>query len=189
MTSNYLHYLPHHIEPIPVDHVMSAQEQDLQRCVTDARTRPEAYPPHGNAAGATMPPGVPDFQLAGSLNGTAHDHCEFLMGQDKAWVTEDQNMHRGPTGALVWEVGQPIEQAGFHTWRAENVAVGFETADQVVRFWMQEDEAWGWGHRNAILFDDWYTPDDVREAGFGYTNGGPWTHYWTLDMGRRTGPF
>jgi hypothetical protein len=46
---------------------MSAEEMELQRFVTDARTHPENYPPHGNAAGATMPPGVPDFKLSGSL--------------------------------------------------------------------------------------------------------------------------
>jgi hypothetical protein len=168
---------------------MSAEEKELRRFVTDARTHPENYPPHGNSAGATMPPGVPDFKRSEWLTHIARAHSNFLKDQDKDWVVDDLNMHRGPGGVLVWEVGQPIEQAGFHTWRSENVAVGFDTAEKVVRFWMQDDEAWGWGHRNAILFDDWYTPDDIREAGFGYSQGGPWTHYWTLDMGRKTGPF
>ncbi|MFF5157913.1 CAP domain-containing protein [Streptomyces sp. NPDC000348] len=168
---------------------MSAEEKELRRFVTDARTHPENYPPHGNSAEAVMPPGVPDFALSRSLVLIARAHSEFLSGQDGGWVGEDANMHRGPGGILVWEPGQPIHQAGYHTWRAENVAMGFDTAEKVVRFWMQDDENWHWGHRNAILFDDWYTPDDIREAGFGYWRGGPWTHYWTLDMGRKTGPF
>jgi hypothetical protein len=138
-----------------------------------------------------MPPGVPDFEFSTALSNIARAHSELLTHQDKDWVNQDQNMHRGPDGTLVWErePEQPMWQAGYHTWRAENVALGFDTAEKVVRYWMQDDAEWHWRHRNNILFDDWYTPDDIREAGFGYWNGGPWTHYWTLDMGRKTGPF
>ncbi|MEJ8640125.1 CAP domain-containing protein [Streptomyces sp. MS2.AVA.5] len=169
---------------------MSAEEKELRRFVTDARTHPEKYPPHGHdIADAVMPPGVPDFKSSGALTGIARAHSESLTHQDKHWVNEDQNLHRGPDRTLVWEPGQPMWQAGYRAWRAENVAVGFDTADKVVRFWMQDDAKWKWSHRNAILFDDWYTPDDIREAGFGYCRGGPWTHYWTLDMGRKTGSF
>ncbi|WP_406514560.1 CAP domain-containing protein (plasmid) [Streptomyces sp. NBC_00161] len=180
------------IHPRPSDDLLlsfSAEQRELRRFVTDARTHPENYPPHGNSAKAIMPPGVPDFQHSGALTNIASAHSIFLTGVDKDWVNADKNMHRGPDGTLVWEPGQPMDQAGFHTWRTENVAVGFDTAEKVVRFWMQDDEVWEWGHRNAILFDDWFDPGDIREAGFGYARGGPWTHYWTLDMGRKTGPF
>ncbi|MFF1407726.1 CAP domain-containing protein [Streptomyces sp. NPDC058294] len=181
------------IRPRPPDDLIlswSPEQEELRRFVTDARTRPENYPPLGqNTSEATMPPGVPDFQLSGVLTHIASAHSLFLTGQDKDWVNGDKNMHRGPDGTLTTEAGQPMEQAGYHTWRSENVALGFDTAEQVVRFWMQHDEEWHWGHRNAILFDDWFTPDDIREAGFGYAKGGPWIHYWTLDMGRKTGPF
>ncbi|MFE3644331.1 CAP domain-containing protein [Streptomyces sp. NPDC059169] len=166
---------------------MSAEERELRHFVTDARTHPENYPPHGNSEKAVMPPGVPDFKLSRALIGIARAHSEFLAGLDRE--NAEKYKHLGPDGTSVSEPGQPMWQAGYHTWRAENVAFGFDTAEKVVRFWMQDDETWDWDHRNAILFDDWFTPDDIREAGFGYCKGGPWVHYWTLDMGRKTGPF
>lgn len=84
-----------------------------------------------------MPPGVPDFQLSGVLTHIASAHSLFLTGQDKDWLKSDKNMHRGPDGTLTTEAGQPMEQAGYHTWRSENVALGFDTAEKAVRSWMQ----------------------------------------------------
>jgi hypothetical protein len=44
-----------------------------------------------------------------------------------------------------------MDRAGYHTFRGENVATGFPTAAEVLRFWMEDDERWKWGHRNLIL--------------------------------------
>ncbi|MFF1445032.1 CAP domain-containing protein [Streptomyces sp. NPDC058295] len=196
---------PHHpdIRPRPDDLIVSwsTQQRDLRHFVTEARTHPENYPPIDYSEPAQpepstwpptfpiMPPGVPDFQLSARLTDTASAHAIFLKSQDKDWANADQNMHRGPDGNLVWDVGQPMWEAGYHAWRSENVAYEYADAEEVVRFWMQHDAPSKWGHRNSILYDDWYASDDIREAGFGYVEGGPWAHYWVLDMGRKEGPF
>ncbi|WP_107093743.1 CAP domain-containing protein [Streptomyces sp. XY332] len=90
-------------------------------------------------------------------------------------------MHRGPEPAnkLTWEDGEPMDKAGHNTYRGENVAIGFTTPADVMRSWMQDDEAWSWGHRNFIL------NCTIQEAGVGHHQGGPVGHYWTLDMGTR----
>ncbi|MGW1682907.1 CAP domain-containing protein [Saccharopolyspora sp. NPDC002376] len=147
--------------------------------INDARQHPEKYPPHGNSAGAAMTGCARGFNFSSTLTDIASAHCAYLKDQPRDWVNADQNMHRGPSGKLVWEPGEPMEQAGYHAWRAENVAVGFTTAEAAVRFWMQDDEPFGWGHRNAIL------RCETMEASLGYYEGGPWGHYWTLDMGTR----
>lgn len=103
----------------------------------------------------------------------------YLKDQPKDWVNSGVNMHRAPSGKLAWESGEPMDQAGYHTWRAENVAVGFPTPQAAVQFWMQDDAPFGWGHRNAIL------RPETLEAGLEHYEGGPWGHYWTLDMGTK----
>jgi len=159
-----------------------AEEKDLLHFINDARRNPGKYPPRGNAAGAAMTACPVGFKFSRSLWGIARDHSQYLATQPKAWVTSGDNMHRGPKGELpkgklVWEAGEPMERAGYRTWKAENVAVGFSSAEAAVRFWMQDDAEHNWGHRNAIL------RCATREAGVGHHAGGPWGHYWTLDMG------
>ena len=68
---------------------------------------------------------------------------------------------------------------GLPHFPGENVATGFGNAAEVVRFWMQDDEASAWGHRNQIL------NCTTREAGIGHLQGGPGGHYWTLDVGTK----
>lgn len=147
--------------------------------INDARTHPGNYPPHGNPAGAITSACTTGFALSAELTEIARAHTVYLKGQPKDWVTTGDNMHRGPGGKLVWDPGEPMDQAGYRTWRAENVAVGFTTPEAAVRFWMQDDERFGWGHRNGIL------RCATLEAGVGHEQGGPWEHYWTLDMGTK----
>ena len=147
--------------------------------INDARQHPEKYPPHGNAGGAIMTACPAGFAQSPQLTDAANSHNAFLANHPKDWAVSGDNMHRGPSGKLVWEAGEPMDQAGYRSWRAENVAVGFTTAEEALRFWMQDDERFGWGHRNAIL------RSSTQEAGFGHQTGGPWGHYWTLDMGTR----
>ncbi|MGP4113441.1 CAP domain-containing protein [Streptomyces sp. 4N509B] len=155
------------------------EEKQMLELINDARQHPEKYPPHGNATGAAMAACARGFELSEKLTEIAAAHSGYLKDQSKEWATTGDNMHRGPGGKLVWESGEPMDQAGYRAWRAENVAVGFATLEEAVRFWMQDDERFAWGHRNAIL------RCETLEAGVGHFEGGPWGHYWTLDMGTK----
>ncbi|MFE4420860.1 CAP domain-containing protein [Streptomyces sp. NPDC056817] len=176
----------------------SNMETALFQLVNRARTHPWEYPPHGDPTGASgVDPGLGHnpivnaferchaFGFSQQLSDTARDHSVYMQGQSKDFVSTGDNMHRGPDGKLVWDSGEPMDQAGYHRWRSENVALGFETPEEVVIFWMQDDAPYGWRHRNAILARRFLVGDDVREAGIGYYEGGPWRHYWTLDMGKK----
>lgn len=154
-------------------------EARLFELINDARQHPENYPPRGNSAGAIMAACENGFELSRPLTDIARDHSTYLKDQSQEWVTTGDNMHRDPSGNLVWDPGEPMEQAGYQTWRSENVAVGFTTPEEALQFWMQDDERFGWGHRNAIL------RGETHEAGVGHYEGGPWGHYWTLDMGTK----
>ncbi|MFI0741769.1 CAP domain-containing protein [Streptomyces sp. NPDC021100] len=152
------------------------EEKQLLGLVNDARVHPEKYPPQGDATGAVMDACRYRFQTSRALVLDARAHCEFLKDQPVDWVNADLNMHRGPDGKPTWDPGEPMDQDGYKSWRAENVAVGFATPEEVVRFWMQDDQTWAWKHRNAIL------RSLTVEAGVGHYQGGPGNHYWTLDM-------
>jgi hypothetical protein len=157
----------------------SAEERRLFSLVNDARKHPEKYPPRGNAEGAVTTACPSGFKFSIALTQIAQDHNNYLKDQPGDWVDDDDNMHRGPSGKLVWELGEPMEQAGYDTYRAENQALGYATPEEVVTFWMRDDAAHGWGHRNAIL------RCETLEAGVGHYKGGPKGHYWTLDMGTK----
>lgn len=154
-------------------------QAELLQLVNDARTHPENYPAHGTTQGATMDACATPFQDSPSLSGTAGQHNAYLASQPIDWVNTYPNMHQGPDGKLAWDAGGPIDQAGYHSYRAQIVATGFSTAADAVRFWMQDDAPSGWGHRNLIL------NCTIREAGAAHFQGGPGSHYWTVDMGTR----
>ena len=99
--------------------------------------------------------------------------------------------HRNPEGQSV---GARIDAAGYAGWvyAGENIGAGFATPEQIVAAWMASE-----GHRRNILDGDFY------EAGVGYFHepddeygvvlwsgdvGGPYFHYWTLDLARRRRP-
>jgi hypothetical protein len=172
----YNFVIPH--QP-PVDGTtnMTAAEAELLRLINDARAHPEKYPPHGNSAGAAMVACGAGFQYSKKLADIARAHNNYLASQPINWVNTYPNMHKGPNGKLVWEPGEPMDQAGYHSYRSEIVATGFPTAADAVRFWMQDDAPSQWGHRNLIL------NCTIREAGPAHLQGGPGNHYWTVDMG------
>ena len=116
---------------------------------------------------------------SGALNGVARAHNEYLASQPIDVVNTFPNMHKDPNGKLVWDAGQPMHRAGYNSHRAEIVATGFATASEAVQFWMQDDERFGWGHRNQIL------NCANRDAGVSHHVGGPGGHYYTVDMGTR----
>ncbi|MGW5030770.1 CAP domain-containing protein [Streptomyces nigra] len=156
---------------------MDARDTELFQKVNEARTHPDRYPPHGDATLAKMSPCSNAFQPSKWLTGTAQAHNSFLASQPIEWVNTYPNMHVNPDGSLVGEAGEALDMAGYHSSRGEIVATGFPTADAVVRFWMQDDAPFQWGHRNLIL------DCGLTQAGAAHLQGGPGGHYWTVDMG------
>jgi hypothetical protein len=157
----------------------TGMQAELLQLLNDARTHPGNYLAHGTTQGATMAACATPFQDSPSLSGTAGQHNAYLASQPIDWVNTYPNMHRRPDGKLAWDAGGPIDQAGYHSYRAQIVATGFSTATDAVRFWMQDDAPSGWGHRNLIL------NCTIREAGAAHFQGGPGSHYWTVNMGTR----
>ena len=162
-----------------IGRAVAPEEAELLRLINDARAHPANYPPHGNTQGAHMNTCANPAPNSSGLRQTAGDHNAYLASQPINWVNTFPNMHKDPNGHLVWDSGEPMDKAGYHSYRAENVATGFPTPADVMRFWMQDDEPSAWGHRNLIL------NCAVQEAGTGHLQGGPGNHYWTLDMGTR----
>ncbi|MCM2387457.1 CAP domain-containing protein [Streptomyces albipurpureus] len=156
---------------------MSVEATELFRLINDARAHPNRYPPNGDATLAKMTACPHVFQPSKWLNGTAQAHNSFLASQPIDWVNTYPNMHKNPDGALVGDAGEAIDMAGYHSSRAEIVATGFPTAADAVRFWMQDDAPFQWGHRNRIL------DCGLAQAGVAHLQGGPGSHYWTVDMG------
>ncbi|MFI0738858.1 CAP domain-containing protein [Streptomyces sp. NPDC021100] len=156
-----------------------AEEKRLLALINDARVHPEKYPPHGNSAGASMAGCTSPFRTSRALTLDARDHSDYLRDPaDVDWIKTDGNAHQGRNGLPTTGDSGLMAQDGFVA-RAENVAFGFAMAEEVVQSWMQDDEARQWGHRNNIL------ACEKLEAGVGHCQGGPWGHYWTLDMGTK----
>jgi hypothetical protein len=152
---------------------------EIEVLVNDARTHPESYPPRGDTAGAAMAACDGPFESSQALADTAAAHNDFLASQPVEWVMTRPHMHAStPDGMqMSTDAGAPIDQAGFHSLRAQIVAMGYPTAAAVVQAWMQDDGPLAWGHRNIIL------NCALSQAGAAYLQGGPGGHYWTVNMG------
>lgn len=159
--------------------VTNGGASEIEALVNDARTHPELYPPRGDPTGAAMAPCDGPFLSSPALADTAASHNDFLASQPVAWVMTRPHMHAStPDGMqMSTDAGAPIDQAGFHSLRAQIVAMGYPTAAAVVQAWMQDDGPLAWGHRNIIL------NCALSQAGAGYLQGGPGGHYWTVNMG------
>jgi hypothetical protein len=164
----------------------------LLSAVNDARLHPEKYPPIGNLGNGvkpTMTSCPKPFGESWALDTAATTHNKNIASVSKDVLAQDPlNAHRNPppAGPVSWapstqnpvdaRVG-PLVQSGYDAKRGEIVATGQTTAAQAVQDWMQNDEKSSWGHRNIIL-DCGYT-----DAGAAHLVGGPWNHYWTVDVG------
>jgi hypothetical protein len=152
---------------------------EIEVLVNDARTHPESYPPRGDPAGAAVAACDGPFESSPALADTAASHNDFLASQPIEWVNTLPNMHATtPDGTqLSTDAGGPIDQAGFHSLRAQIAATGFPTAAAVIQAWMQDDAPLNWAHRNIIL------NCGLSQAGAAHLQGGPGGHYWTVNMG------
>ncbi|KAA0084267.1 CAP domain-containing protein [Mycolicibacterium sp. P9-64] len=153
---------------------------EIEALVNDARTHPELYPPRGDTTGAAMAPCAGPFLSSQALADTAAEHNDFLASQPVEWVMTRPHMHAStPDGMqMSTDAGAPIDQAGFHSLRAQIVAMGYPTAAAVVQAWMQDDGGpLNWGHRNIIL------NCALSTAGAAHLQGGPGGHYWTVNLG------
>jgi hypothetical protein len=152
---------------------------EMEALVNDARIHPELYPPRGDPTGAAMAPCDGPFLSSQALADTAASHNDFLASQPVEWVMTRPHMHAStPDGMqMSTDAGAPIDQAGFHSLRAQIVAMGYPTATAVVQAWMQDDGPLAWGHRNIIL------NCALSQAGAAYLQGGPGGHYWTVNLG------
>jgi hypothetical protein len=170
--------------PTPLGATQPAATSDaaseIEALVNDARTHPELYPPRGDTTGAAMAACDGPFVNSPALADTASSHNDFLASQPVEWVMTRPHMHAStPDGMqMSTDAGAPIDQAGFHSLRAQIVAMGYPTAAAVVQAWMQDDGGpLNWGHRNIIL------NCALSLAGAAYLQGGPGGHYWTVNMG------
>jgi hypothetical protein len=158
----------------------------LLAAVNDARVHPEKYPPHAkdpntgqawDTSGAKTTGCGSGFADSGALDNTASTHNGFIATMDKTTVNQYPNMHKTASGGLETDQGGPITQAGYGS-TGEIVADGFTTEAAALQFWMQDDGGPNkWGHRNLIL------NCGLTDAGAAHFAGGPWGHYWTVDMG------
>lgn len=158
----------------------------LLAAVNDARVNPGKYPPHPkdpntgqswDTSGASTKACPSGFADSGALDNTASTHNGFIATMDKTTVNKYPNMHKTASGGLATDQGGPITQAGYRT-TGEIVADGFTSEAAAVQFWMQDDGgANNWGHRALIL------NCGLTDAGAAHFAGGPWGHYWTVDMG------
>ncbi|MGM7684625.1 CAP domain-containing protein [Cytobacillus sp. Hm23] len=90
------------------------------------------------------------------------------IARTKSSDMRDKNYfsHISPTYGSVFNMLR-AHGVHFHTG-AENIAVGHSSAEEVVKFWMNNS-----GHRANVL------NHDMTHIGVGYTTGGSYGHYWT----------
>ena len=153
----------------------AAADPALLSAINDARLHPEKYPPNGNTAGAAMTACPSGFNNSAGLTGTATAHNNFLASMSLTQANKDP--HVTPAGGHQWDNGGPIAQAGYNSQRAEIVAIGQGSEAGALQFWMQDDAAFNWAHRNNIL------NCAITDAGASHLAGGPGGNYWTVDMG------
>lgn len=121
--------------------------------------------------------GCPPLGISAELTVAAQSHSEDM-------AVNNFFGHTGSNGSSPWD---RIATAGYPAGAAENVAVGYATADAVMQAWMGSS-----GHRKNIL------NCTLTEIGVGFydqpsdqpnvqlsngTTGGPFRYYWTQDFG------
>jgi uncharacterized protein YkwD len=110
--------------------------------------------------------GLPALIANAKLNSAATNHSTDMARND----------FMGHTGSNGSTLGQRVTAAGYGwSYVAENVAAGYDTADEVVTAWMNSS-----GHRANIM------SATATEVGVGIETNAASTYgtYWTLDFGK-----
>jgi uncharacterized protein YkwD len=94
-----------------------------------------------------------------------------------AMATGNFFSHTGQDGSTFSSRNEAAGYTGW-TWMAENIAAGYQSADEVFQGWMNSP-----GHRANIL------SASAREIGVGHAYGpaSTYKHYWTMELGARAG--
>jgi uncharacterized protein YkwD len=116
--------------------------------------------------------GLPPFKLVSGLRAAARYHAAD-MGQDD-YFEHDTYDRVGGRLQRVCDIWSRV-RAYYDSPRAENIAAGYNTPQEVMEGWMGSG-----GHRDSILSTSY------REIGVGYYRGGQWDHYWVQDFGQRS---
>ena len=115
--------------------------------------------------------GLPPFKLVSGLRAAARYHAAD-MGQDHYF---EHDTYDRVGGSLQWVCSWGTRvRAYYDSPRAENIAAGYNTPQDVMGGWMASG-----GHQDSILSTSY------REIGVGYYRGGEWGHYWVQDFGLR----
>lgn len=105
--------------------------------------------------------GCEPLRIDERLHGASRAHSEDM-------ATRDYLDHVNPDGE---DPGERAAAAGYDAWSGENIAFGYQTADEVVEGWMSSK-----GHRDNIL------NCDSQAVGVGMSES-PRGRYWTQNFG------
>lgn len=153
-------YLPL-ISNVPGGHMLSAMEQEAIDLINQQRTLNRC----------------PQLAVSSKLVDAAYRHStDMALG--------DLFSHDGSDGSTM--VSRILDTGYTYSQLAENIAAGDSTAQAVVSQWMGSPM-----HRGNILncglrdagIGYYYQADDQPNVRFNGQIGGPFYHYWTLDLG------
>ena len=137
--------------PNPADPQLDSEEQAFVTLINNYRAQ--------NGLGAL----AVDWKIQ-----PAADWMSWDMGQPPAYFSHTDRLGRSPWTRMC-EIGYC-----YNTWKGENIAAGFTTAQTVFTAWQNSP-----GH-NANMLGAHYTAMGISRV---YTAGSPYGWYWTNDFG------
>lgn len=121
--------------------------------------------------------GLEPLLLSDTISVAAERHSED-MGERGFFAHNTASSSYYPAGAEPWD---RMEKEGYNynTYKGENIAAGYETAEEAFRAWRNSPS------HNAAMLDGNY-----RVVGVGRVNvpGSPFGWYWTTDFGAKVDP-
>lgn len=117
--------------------------------------------------------GLGALKVSRALNVAAWKHSTD-MGKRKYFSHDTKlPLPAGQSGPTAWDRMKDAGY-GYNTWKAENIAAGYGTAQAVFTGWKNSA-----GHNKNML------NPNLKVIGIGYArvDGSPYTYYWTTDFG------